>query len=73
MIPKIILSTGSLYTFDLDTTMALAAETGFAGVELMVDWRRETYHLPHLEKLVARHQLPILAVHSPFAHLTIQG
>jgi sugar phosphate isomerase/epimerase len=73
MIPKIILSTGSLYTFDLDTTMALAAETGFDGVELMIDWRRETYHLPHLEQLVERHQLPIVAVHSPFAHMNIQG
>lgn len=73
MTPKVILSTGSLYTFDLDTAMALASETGFAGVELMIDWRRETYHLPHLEKLVERHQLPILAVHSPFAHLNIPG
>lgn len=73
MVPKTILSTGSLYTFDLDTAMALAAETGFDGVELMVDWRRETYHLPHLEKVVARHNLPILAVHSPFAHMHIQG
>lgn len=66
MIP-IILSTGSLYNFDLDTVMALAAETGFDGVELMVDGRRETHHVPHLEMLMARHKLPILAVHSPFA------
>lgn len=63
----LILSTGSLYNFDLDTVMALAAETGFDGVELMVDGRRETYHVPHLETLMARHKLPILAVHSPFA------
>jgi sugar phosphate isomerase/epimerase len=63
----IILSTGSLYNFDVDTVMALAAESGFAGVELMIDWRRETHHLTHLEKLTARYQLPILAVHSPFA------
>jgi len=41
MIP-VILSTGSLFNFDVDTVMALAAETGFDGVELMVDWRRET-------------------------------
>ncbi|MBI1879667.1 MAG: sugar phosphate isomerase/epimerase [Chloroflexi bacterium] len=65
----IILSTGSLFTFDLDTVMALAGEAGFAGLELMVDWRRETHHPTHLEKLVARHHLPILAVHSPFAGL----
>ncbi|MCK6624736.1 MAG: sugar phosphate isomerase/epimerase [Anaerolineae bacterium] len=67
MTSPIILSTGSLFNFDLDTAMALAAETGFDGVELMVDWRRETHHVPHLEKLMARHNLPILAVHNPFA------
>lgn len=63
----IILSSGSLFNFDLDTVMALAAEVGFAGLELVVDGRRETYHSAHLEKLVARHRLPILAIHSPFA------
>ncbi len=67
----IILSTGSLYNFDIDTVMALAAETGFAGVELMVDWRRETHHPTHLEKLITRYQLPILAVHSPFASIPL--
>lgn len=46
--------------------MALAAEAGFDGVELMVDWRRETHHPGHLQKLMRRHNLPILAVHSPF-------
>jgi len=53
--------------------MALAREAGFDGVELMIDWRRETYHLPHLEKLSQEHNLPILAVHSPFAFMRIQG
>ena len=62
----VILSTGSLFNFDVDTTMGLAKESGFDGVELMVDWRRETYTLDHLQKLVARYDLPILAVHSPF-------
>ena len=72
MIP-LIFSTGSLYTFDVDTAMALAAEADFAGVELMVDWRRETYEVSHLEKLMHRHDLPILAVHSPFFHLKVPG
>ncbi|HXV44141.1 MAG TPA: sugar phosphate isomerase/epimerase [Anaerolineae bacterium] len=69
----VILSTGSLFNFDLDTIMALASDTGFAGVELMVDWRRETYYPAHLEKLMARHNLPILAVHSPFLNMSLQG
>ena len=69
----VILSTGSLYNFDISTTIALAAETGFDGIELMIDWRRETHHLSHLEKLVHQHKLPILAVHSPFSFMRIQG
>jgi sugar phosphate isomerase/epimerase len=63
----IILSTGSLFTFDVATVMALAAETGFDGLELMVDDRRETHHPAHLKNLVATYHLPILAVHTPFA------
>lgn len=69
----IILSTGSLYNLDVDTTMALAAEAGFAGLELGVDWRWETHRLAHLERLMARHRLPILAVHSPFRAVPIQS
>lgn len=65
----IILSSGSLFNFDLATVMALAVETGFDGLELMVDYRRETHHLPHLHKLITTYQLPILAIHSPFASL----
>ena len=66
-----ILSTGSLYTYDIDTIMALAAEVGFDGIELMVDWRRETHQPQHLQKLMARHNLPILAVHSPFSKMVM--
>ena len=45
----IILSTGSLFNFDVDTAMGLAAEAGYDGVELMIDWRRETYQQEHLQ------------------------
>ncbi|HEX9924524.1 MAG TPA: sugar phosphate isomerase/epimerase [Anaerolineae bacterium] len=69
----IILSTGSLYNFDVGTVMALAGEIGFDGLELIVDWRRETHQPAHLESLMARHKLPILAIHSPFATALIQG
>jgi len=70
---SIILSTGSLYNFDVTTVMALAGEIGFDGLELIVDWRRETHQPVHLESLMARHKLPILAIHSPFASALIQG
>jgi sugar phosphate isomerase/epimerase len=69
----ILFSTGSLFNFDVDTVMALAKEAGFDGVELVIDWRRETYWPEHLHKLMVRHGLPILAVHSPFAQSYMPG
>ena len=69
----IILSTGSLYNLDIDSIMAIAAETGFEGVEAVVDWRWETHRPSHLERLISRYNLPILAVHSPFLNMAIHG
>ena len=69
----IILSTGSLYNLDVDTIMAMAAEAGFAGIELVVDWRWETHRLRHLKRLMETHHLPILAIHNPFMNFAIQG
>ncbi len=71
--PPIILSTGSLYNLDIGTIMATAADVGFAGIELVIDWRWETHRLQHLERLIERHDLPILAIHSPFINVAIQG
>lgn len=62
----IALSTGSLYTFGLDRVFGLATDAGFDGVELMVDHRWDTRHASYLRELMRRHDLPILAVHSPF-------
>ena len=65
----IILSTGSLFNYDLDTVMKLAKETGFDGIELMIDWRHETHQPAHLQALMTHYDLPILAVHSPFVRM----
>lgn len=73
MAPSIILSTGSLYNLDVSTIMTLAAEVGFSGIELVVDWRWETHRLAHLERLMARTGLPILAIHSPFLKMPLHG
>jgi sugar phosphate isomerase/epimerase len=67
----VIVSTGSLFNYDLDTVMKLAREVGFDGIELMIDWRRETQHPAHLQAVVARYDLPILAVHSPFVRMDL--
>lgn len=69
----VILSSGSLYTFDLDTVMTFARDAGFDGLELMVDFRRETHNLAHLRKLINRNRMPVMAVHSPFQRMKLQG
>lgn len=54
--------------------MAVANRVGFEGLELVVDWRIETYDIPHLKTLIQRHGLPILAIHGPFINsMAIQG
>jgi len=61
------LSTGSLYNYGLERAFALAAEAGFAGVEVLVDERWDTRQADFLDGLRERCQLPILSLHSPFA------
>lgn len=63
---RFILSTGSLWSYSLERLFAFAAEAGFDGLELLVDMRWETRQAAYLHTLMHRHQLPILALHSPF-------
>jgi sugar phosphate isomerase/epimerase len=62
---RIGLSTGSLYTYGTERVVALAAEAGFDGVEILIDDRWDTRQASFLEQLGQR--LPILSLHSPFA------
>jgi len=64
---QFILSTGSLYTYGTERVFDLAAKTGFDGIELMVDQRWDTRQPPYLKWLMKQYNLPIVAVHSPFA------
>ena len=45
----------------------LAARAGFDGIELMVDHRWDTRQPVFVRQLSAQHDLPVLAVHAPFA------
>jgi len=63
---QFLFSTGSLYTYNTDRCFELAAAAGFDGIELMVDHRWDTRQPHYLQRLVATHNLPIRAVHSPF-------
>jgi sugar phosphate isomerase/epimerase len=62
----IILSTGSLYTYGLGRCFELARDTGFDGVEVLIDQRPDTYQARYLDRLREEYELPILALHSPF-------
>jgi sugar phosphate isomerase/epimerase len=62
----IALSTGSLYTYGLTRTFALAAEAGFDGIEIMVEAPQDTRDPAYLQRASAKVGLPIVALHSPF-------
>lgn len=70
---KIAFSTGSLYTFGLDRTFALAQSVGFDGVEIMIDNHWDTRDVAYLRCLQERHSLPILSLHSPFPLISVNG
>jgi sugar phosphate isomerase/epimerase len=63
----IALSTGSLYTYGTARVFDLAAHVGFDGIEVLVDHRPDTRDPDYLRRLWAEHDLPIVALHSPFA------
>lgn len=63
---RFALSTGSLYTYGLERTFALAAEAGFDGMEVLIDRRFDTRHAAYLQRLMERYSQPILSLHAPF-------
>ncbi len=65
----VIFSTGSLYPFGLDRIFGWAAQTGYDGVEVMMDDRWDTHQAHYLNHLAEKHAVPILALHPPI----IQG
>lgn len=62
----IVLSTGSLYNYGTARVFSLAAETGYDGVEVLVDGRWDTRDHTYLRRLSSDYSLPIVALHSPF-------
>lgn len=61
----VIFSTGSLYPFGLARIYAWATETGYDGVEIMMDDRWDTHQRNYLDHLANKHGIPILALHPP--------
>ncbi len=65
MAVPVVFSTGSLHPFGLDRSYAWAAESGYDGVEIMMDERWDTHQDSYLNHLAERNGLPILALHTP--------
>jgi sugar phosphate isomerase/epimerase len=63
----IALSTGSLYSYGLARVFELAARAGFDGIEVLVDHRWDTRQPAYLQQLADDFELPIVALHNPFA------
>lgn len=62
---QFIFSAGSLPTYSIDRCFAFAKQAGFDGIELVVDDQWDTRQPDFLCPLIDRHQIPIVAVHSP--------
>jgi sugar phosphate isomerase/epimerase len=69
----IALSTGSLYSYGTVRVFDLAARAGYDGIEIMVDHRWDTRQPDYLRALSSDHDLPIVALHSPFLTLDTPG
>ncbi len=62
----IALSTGSLYTYGLARVFALAADTGFDVMEVLIDHRWDSRQPAYLQRISRETGLPIAVVHNPF-------
>ncbi len=65
MVP-VLLSTGSLHSYGLHRIFELAAEAGYDGVEVMVDYRFDTRDPEYLLRLSREFGLPVRVLHAPF-------
>jgi sugar phosphate isomerase/epimerase len=61
----VVFSTGSLYPFGLERIYGWATETGYDGIEIMMDDRWDTHQRDYLLHLADRYGIPILAFHPP--------
>jgi sugar phosphate isomerase/epimerase len=66
----VALSTGSVFPASTATAFELAAELGYDGIEIMVGGDPVSQDPSQWKALVDRHQMPVLAVHTPCLLLT---
>jgi sugar phosphate isomerase/epimerase len=68
--PRLALSTASVWPERIDRAFELAAELGYDGVEVMVWTDPVSQQVPTLRRLSGRYGVPILAVHAPCLLIT---
>jgi sugar phosphate isomerase/epimerase len=71
--PLVTLSTGSLYTYGLSRVFGLVRDSGFDGVELIVDERWDTRQVAYLRFLSEETGVRIWSLHAPFRHFPSMG
>lgn len=64
-LPKVALSTTSVYPESTTSAFEVASRLGFDGVELMVGIDATSADIDAVEKLRDYHQVPVLSVHAP--------
>ncbi len=64
------LSTASVFPENLAAAFALAGETGYDGIEVLVQGDPSTQSADALNYLIDTHQLPVLSIHSPCLLIT---
>lgn len=69
-VPRVALSTSSVYPAKVVDGFRIAAELGYDGVEVMVYTDPVSQDADALRDLVQRHQLPIVSIHAPTLLLT---
>jgi sugar phosphate isomerase/epimerase len=65
-IAEFILSTASLFSFELREILQLVREAGFRGIELMVTRREETQSTAYVKELAAEFDIAVRSIHAPF-------
>ncbi|MEW6553057.1 MAG: TIM barrel protein [Actinomycetota bacterium] len=65
-ITEFILSTASLFSFELRDIFQLVREAGFQGIELMVTRREETQSTEYVKELSEEFGIAVLSIHAPF-------
>ncbi len=63
---QIALSTGCLYEYPLEEFFSIASETGYDGIELLIDQFKSDIESHFVQDLCVKYNLPVISLHSPF-------